>query len=65
MGVLLKSRAKTDCFAYIETLGKPTCKALKEMQCANGNCRFYKSRKEIDYAQIENDIRNYSDKEKN
>lgn len=64
MEVLLVSRAKEDCFAYMETLGRPTCKALKEMYCAKEECKFYKNRKETNYVQIEKDIRNYSDRER-
>lgn len=54
------SRVKEDCFAYVETLGKPACKALSEMLCTKGNCKFYKNRKEMNYIQIETDIKNYA-----
>ena len=54
------SNAKKDCFAYRYAFGKPTCEALKEMQCSKGNCSFYKNKKDINYTQIERDIKNYS-----
>lgn len=53
------SKAKVDCFAYMEVFNKPVCNALKEMQCLKGKCRFYKNRKDINYTQIETDIKNY------
>lgn len=54
------SNVKKDCFAYKDTFGKPACEALKEMQCLKEECKFYKSVKEINYTQIESEIKNYS-----
>lgn len=35
---------KEDCFAYIKELRR--CKALKYLYCKDGECKFYKTKKE-------------------
>ena len=38
---------KTDCFAYCTKNVKPSCSALTEMICKNGECKFYKTREQF------------------
>lgn len=49
---------KTDCFAY--DLIHKDCNALSEMCCKKQECKFYKSKLEVDSNKIEQDIKNYS-----
>ena len=46
------TRAKTDCFAYKPCKQKPPrrkaeCTALDKLYCRDGECRFYKDRRDM------------------
>lgn len=50
---------KANCFAY-NVRGK-NCRILHELICTQkSKCSFYKHRADVDIAQIERDIRNYT-----
>lgn len=49
-----------DCFAFVEKNGHQGCRALNDLYCKKEECKFYKSREDIDTAKIEEDIKNYS-----
>ena len=35
--------AKTDCFAYEQTVNGATCRALTALYCQTEECKFYKT----------------------
>jgi len=47
-----------DCFAYNEE--KKCCNALDKLYCKREECSFYKNRKELSRAYIENAVMIYS-----
>ena len=48
-----------DCFAFKEKGGHQGCRALKDLYCKNEECRFYKSKSEVDIEEIEKSIKEY------
>lgn len=52
------TRAKTDCFAYKPgqqiPRRKAECTALERLYCKEGECRFYKSREDVEDDEHEN-----------
>lgn len=47
---------KQDCFAYIERNGHKSCYSLKNLDCKNRKCKFYRTDTTI--AEIEKSIEN-------
>lgn len=56
------NEAKISCFAYRNKEGHEACTALTDLFCKKEECKFYKSDHKVNMRQIEQDIRNYSDK---
>lgn len=55
----LGDMSNKDCFAYQEKNGHKKCYCLNELYCKNKECDFYRT--DIEIAEIESDIRKYSD----
>lgn len=49
---------KKDCFAYVNKTGREKCYCLKELQCKNKECRFY--RNDITISEIERSLEEYN-----
>lgn len=52
-------KGKVDCFAYPE-LGKSECYCLKECYCKKEECKFYKTKEEVNKSDLERAVRRYS-----
>ncbi len=56
----MEDKTKVSCFAYSDKNGHEGCRALTKLYCKEEDCKFYKPKHKVDFAQIEKDIKDYA-----